>query len=61
MFNQIFVIFKTLNSSHVLFIGLREKQGTIIPVGMFFGTYIRKKTTSNCNGYNLCMTNEFAI
>ena len=43
MFNQIFVLFKTLNSSEVLFIGLREKQDTIISVGMFFGTYIRKK------------------
>ena len=60
MFNQIFVLFKTLNSSHVLFIGLREKQDTIILVGMFFETYIQKKT-SNCNGYNSCMTNEFAI
>lgn len=43
MFNQILVLFKTLNSSQVLFIGLREKQDTIIPVGMFLGTYIRKK------------------
>lgn len=43
MFNQIFVLFKTLNSSQVLFIGSREKQHTIIPVGKFFGTYIRKK------------------
>lgn len=43
MFNQIFVLFKTLNSSQVLFIGSREKQDTIIPVGKFFGTYIRKK------------------
>lgn len=42
MFNQIFVLFKTLNSSQVLFIGSREKQDTI-PVGKFFGTYIRKK------------------
>ena len=43
MFYQIFVLFKTLNSSQVLFIGSREKQDIIIPVGKFFGTYIRKK------------------
>lgn len=43
MFNQIFGLFKTLNSSQVLFIGSKEKQDTIIPVGKFFGTYIRKK------------------
>ena len=53
MFNQIFVLFKTLNSSQVLFIGLSEKQDTIIPVGTFFGTYIRKKENKNKNNEQL--------